>query len=451
MSYTVPVAIAGQTGTVKATDLGSADVVMTTVAPFMWEIESVQSMPEGPDKVAAVKDLNTRLEPVKTMILAGKKFDGDFSKAVLQLGNAMKSMPNGVIIQRVAFVQNAAGKTELALVGYQKAGGGKQQNVMLMSGGGTLNYDRPAIPDGRAAVVAPRMNGLQMVPISKPDAIRLDVGEYNKSFAPEVRLRDDAALAARLNALGAPRLAASLDWSREEAGVFSVENRSGVLTITGARTFRTLALADGEAGRPTDRQEQFVAAMNVAWNNGGDVLAVAAAYADALPTNVSGETLLKAEAFSTSAGVAVLDKTYRSVTGAFVPFHTHLGHPESFHGLAQHAPTAADVWSHRALMNRTGQDLSVPGVILHSDGTVTAFWAGRTDRSQVVFETLGGQTGRTSVTALFAAEFTGELSVCVEGDAAVSGERGLMGKAMPVWDRRLFAIRKDEDEEGEKI
>ena len=93
-------------------------------------------------------------------------------------------------------------------------------------------------------------------------------------------------------------------------------------------------------------------------------ISLAKEYADALPAGVTADQIYSSEAFSNSAGVAVLDKTYRSIQGAFVPFHTHLGHPGQLPRPGRAAPTSADIWAHRALMIKTAansSDASVPG------------------------------------------------------------------------------------------
>jgi hypothetical protein len=121
---------------------------------------------------------------------------------------------------------------------------------------------------------------------------------------------------------------------------------------------------------------------------------------------------------ATEQSVDVADTMYQSLKGSFVPFHTHLGYPASFHGLARFAPTAEDIWAHRSLMKKfaktNGTDLTIPGMILHASGEVTLFWAGNSDSQPVRIEVIssnGVERGEVFVRDLAWAVESGTLVV----------------------------------------
>ena len=168
----------------------------------------------------------------------------------------------------------------------------------------------------------------------------------------------------------------------------------------------------------------------------------------------SGEEPLKklmgAEAFATATGIIVLDKSYRDLKQTFVPFHTHLGHPASFTGIARFAPTAEDIAAHRQLMltyqrsHRTG--LSLPGLIIHASGEITIFYAPAFDRERVTFEVIhsNGWVERADVGTwdLEQAFVTGTLSVWMrEGNLsipmdAVGGQVFVHYRPIDLWERK---------------
>jgi hypothetical protein len=152
---------------------------------------------------------------------------------------------------------------------------------------------------------------------------------------------------------------------------------------------------------------------------------------------------------ATETSVAISLEAYQNLGTAFVPFHTHLGHPHSFKGLARFAPTAADVRAHRALMSDNaarGTSLRLPGVILHASGEVTMFWVGATDDVAVRYEVVSResrQMAQVSVQQLEIAERTGELVVQVLGESAIranslGGMIYLTWTMIDLWDRRLI-------------
>jgi len=150
------------------------------------------------------------------------------------------------------------------------------------------------------------------------------------------------------------------------------------------------------------------------------------------------------KAFATETSVGVMEQAYANLDQAFLPFHTHLGHPHSFKGLARFAPTANDVRHHRMLMQRFakshGTGLDLPGVIFHASGEITAYWAGASDGYPIVLaiKSKNGHTTRgvTTVDDLEYAMTSGELSIKVSGEIALS-KRHLQRKN---WDRGLYQV-----------
>ncbi|MBV9079627.1 MAG: hypothetical protein JO102_00745, partial [Elusimicrobia bacterium] len=386
-------------------------------------------------------------------------------------------VPAGVQVLRAALVRESPnGPFVVALVGVrqvQAEGGQTEQAVMIMPSGQVRTYAVTNIPtptfgdmlvgQGSSNYNLHIVQVRQVLPGEEMNLNQVqDHRDWSHSFAPVER---PAAATARLEknlaAFGAASLAGQFTWEREQAGAVLVNRLGGKLQATGAKLFKTISLPGNDIGRPSERQVAFAGAINDAWNKGGDVRATVAAALAAYP-DVAAEiaassdearlnAVMSAEAFSTAAGVAVLDKAYRELPSSFVPFHTHIGHPESFLGAARYAPTAADIWAHRAVMARTatthGSTVSMPGLIFHADGTVTTFWA---DSDDVAFEIIGASTVRVhaSLNALGAAEVSGKLDVKSEnGDLQpTTGERATFG-TMPLWDRKLVGWRREEETE----
>ena len=266
----------------------------------------------------------------------------------------------------------------------------------------------------------------------------------------------------------------------EQAGVILIGPRApGVvptrvvptgLVPTGLKVFNAVSLDSRGAAWPSDRQMQFVQEVNAVWNDGlsrsevrSRLNEVMRRYPDVTRDidNPAGSDLLSvllgAEAFSTQAGVLVLEKSYRSLSGAFIPFHTHLGHPGSFHGAARFAPTAADVRAHRHLMTTLpGGSLSLPGAILHTSGDITLFTVGESDAAPIRLwvRSASGEVSEafSFVKDLEQASVSGELALVLmdEGCSRLVGAwRALpakdTGAKIDLWDQkrgRCAAIKK---------
>jgi hypothetical protein len=157
----------------------------------------------------------------------------------------------------------------------------------------------------------------------------------------------------------------------------------------------------------------------------------------------NGETHVFA-APASETDVAVSPENYARLHGVFVPFHTHLGHPTSFHGVARFAPTAEDVLAHRYLMNAFakshGTSLRVPGVIVHASGELTYFWAPAMDNGAVRFTVMYPSGEResavTTIEHLALASETGELNLIVMGVSSMRGTERL-SRAIDLWDPKF--------------
>jgi hypothetical protein len=234
-----------------------------------------------------------------------------------------------------------------------------------------------------------------------------------------------------------------LSLESETAGVVLVSEKSGNLVASGMKIFNTVRFVSQGTTYPSSRQTELVEDINAVWNESGDSSEIESAMKEVLarhaeaaaqivrtPGKTVAEMVLEAEAFSTETGVLVLDKSYRALKGTFVPFHTHLGHPESFNGMARFAPTAADLQAHRALMERYQfshhTHLNIPGMILHASGEVTLFWASSVESAAVRMEVRypNGATESASVfpDQLRRAETTGELVPNIIGETVLSRE-----------------------------
>ncbi|MCB4757279.1 MAG: hypothetical protein LHV69_09695, partial [Elusimicrobia bacterium] len=156
------------------------------------------------------------------------------------------------------------------------------------------------------------------------------------------------------------------------------------------------------------------------------------------------------ETEATVDSVIVPEESYRRLEQAFVPFHTHLGYPHSFKGVARFAPTAEDVLAHQYLMQAHqkthGTDLSLPGVIFHASGEVTIFYlmgsgAGRVQVT-VLYPDGREETVQVSREVLEKAALTGELRVeKTEGNLTtvfdpVTGTVFVRREPMDLWDRQ---------------
>ena len=317
-------------------------------------------------------------DSVKNAIMQGSirnniPFDGSWSSIVQIIQSSRPNDPGAVF---VAYVQNpATGVRDVVVVGAEDQivnGQTTSMGVMRPAGGGRLYFDLNQVPrptnDDRLRGQNPsQFHRNTLVPVQQGvDLQRLN----NQSFLPEHRPAVDQGALRRALASFDAGLADRISWEREQAGVILVERTASGLKPVGARFFTTVALGEEGDGRPTDGQLALVAGVEAAWAAGGDNAAVRARLVDVAARfdGVTADELTKAEAFATSAGVAVLARAYRGVTGAFVPFHTHLGHPASFGGLARYAPTAADLCSRQAptdLTARThGSDRPLPGLHL---------------------------------------------------------------------------------------
>jgi hypothetical protein len=230
--------------------------------------------------------------------------------------------------------------------------------------------------------------------------------------------------------------------------ISSTEESAGALLMSHQtpeiRVFKTISFRKGDSSYPTARELEFVQAMNDAWNSGATGTAFEEKIKTLIPafagmTGQSGinnellTSLMSAEAFSTETGVVVLDKTYRDLNGPFIPFHTHLGYPTSFEGLARFAPTAADVEAHRLLMSKQEKavipeclyrgsmdprlrhaGMTTPGLILHASGEFTLFWPGADENDPVKLAVIeNGRVKESSATEdqLRMAEKTGCLTL----------------------------------------
>lgn len=149
---------------------------------------------------------------------------------------------------------------------------------------------------------------------------------------------------------------------------------------------------------------------------------------DLQPGDSLSEILMTAEAFATEMGVVVLDKSYRALNQTFVPFHTHLGHPETFRGMARYAPTPHDIRAHQKLMkthkttHQTGTNL--PGAIFHATGHLTLFWPGTRESQPIKVEVISPvnqvETSTTYLWSLKNAEHSGQLSLIPDGSTEFS-------------------------------
>jgi hypothetical protein len=154
--------------------------------------------------------------------------------------------------------------------------------------------------------------------------------------------------------------------------------------------------------------------------------------------------------FSGAAGeteINISEESFAQVKGTFVPFHTHLGHPSSFHGVARFAPSAEDVLAHRYLMTKyaktNGTSLDVPGVIFHASGEITLFWAPANDagavRFSVIYPSGARETALTTMEHLALAAETGELNLNVAGVGSMRTTQRL-SRAIDLWDPKLKEV-----------
>lgn len=158
------------------------------------------------------------------------------------------------------------------------------------------------------------------------------------------------------------------------------------------------------------------------------------------------------ETRGTAESVVISSKLYADLKGAFIPFHTHLGHPATFKGLARFAPTAEDVFGHRELMRSLakthGTSLKLPGVIIHATGELTFFWVGENDDEPVVVRVISpsgrSEMGSVYVSQLEAAEVTGELALgLAPGIWLIHPEHNPFGEIITnyLWDPKRFSRR----------
>jgi hypothetical protein len=145
---------------------------------------------------------------------------------------------------------------------------------------------------------------------------------------------------------------------------------------------------------------------------------------------------------------------FDKLEGSFVPFHTHLGHPETFTGVARFAPTAEDIAAHQVVMLRYAAShntsLQLPGVIYHAGGEVTFFWAPGIGGTNVRFSVryLDGRvdTASADLDDMERACVTGVLPVTMEGGLTLGGKTlpagtlFVFGRPMDLWDRRKAKI-----------
>ncbi len=206
----------------------------------------------------------------------------------------------------------------------------------------------------------------------------------------------------------------------EDAGVLQISSSGNHLHVMNVKKFRTLRFAGSTV--LTAEQRSLVDAVNE-WKNGANNFdfkhhARALAQLNLKTDAAAMRTLRTAEAFAAGEEIIVLDSSYRALAGSFVPFHTHLGYPENFVGMARFAPTAEDAIAHRMLMQRwkTNQQADMqPGVIFHSSGEITLFYVSEGKNARVRFDVYraGKQLGESYsyVQQLADAELTGELTL----------------------------------------
>jgi hypothetical protein len=159
---------------------------------------------------------------------------------------------------------------------------------------------------------------------------------------------------------------------------------------------------------------------------------------------VNGQIKIFADASAGETEIHISESAYADLNGVFVPFHTHLGHPRSFHGAARFAPTAEDVLAHRYLMTKYakthGTSLDVPGVIFHASGEITLFWAGATDsdpvRLTVIHPSGARENALTTIESLAVAAESGELNLVMMGEGLLRGMEQAF-HSVDLWDPRM--------------
>jgi hypothetical protein len=288
----------------------------------------------------------------------------------------------------------------------------------------------------------------------------------------------------------------------EDAGVLLIDSDGRSFRVRDTKVFNTLRFRSGGA-QLSERQREFVEALNQSvvvtsqtvvpappavilrpngpkdlrrsterfFDRHGDLrmTELENAYADVLADLQlpAGETidsaLANADAFAAGEEITVLDRAYRNIHGPFIPFHTHLGHPDSFHGAARFAPTASDAIAHRALMKKwskvDGTSLALPGAIFHASGELTWFWVGEGKNAEVDFQVQSthdtanaraylpqlarAENGETLMIAVVPAKTGPQVFNLFENadglDPRVRGDDEGLHQIL-FWERRLFAI-----------
>ncbi|MFN0116888.1 MAG: hypothetical protein ACKVQC_01175 [Elusimicrobiota bacterium] len=265
----------------------------------------------------------------------------------------------------------------------------------------------------------------------RPGVINSGKFDLQKSFAPVVKSiwNETQLFSAAGHAFGndlhhsqvslsAQQLVGGLNGSgitdhHETAGVILVSENKGKLQFNGTHVFRTVHFRSETSIYPTTAQFEVAQTINDIWNQNDDEENVRAEIQRLLEARPEMQdmfvlsasfkddeekllnVLLGAEAFSTEAGIMVLDKSYRHIQGTFVPFHTHLGHPENFTQWAPYSPTPEDISAHKSLMvsyrKTHGIHLNLPGVIFHSAGQISMFWVSQDGSGKVQLQVFDGE------------------------------------------------------------
>jgi hypothetical protein len=382
----------------------------------------------------------------------GIKLSANFS--VDSIAQLMRIAAGNPIYQFLALMQRPnSTSVSVVLMGIQGEGD-EATGVVLWPNG-----DQTQVPVQSLPVMNPTDRVNEIKPMQKDFQIQkniqsLDLDEMNRNRSYEFNYETKLQLERIKNSFERSEIISLSDLGQlnqlsnvvETAGALLVKESNGALQTVGVKVFNTVVLNSIGNGIPTDRQLEFVNGVNRA-KSSNELDHVIDSYPD-VTAGMSKQDIYKAEAFATKIGVMVMDKAYENLGSPFVPFHTHLGHPDSFRGLAAFAPTADDIRSHQNLMRRyqtsLNTNLTLPGLIVHASGELTLFWAGEDAGNKVrlkIYTTSGVSQASTYVEQLKKAETTGELFVS-EGDSEQSTWRSrlIVESNLELWDRKKYVI-----------